>query len=144
MRRNGFTLIELMIVVVIISILMAIAVPSYREYVERSERSQAMAELEAAAQAMERYRMVRFTYGNATAGTALTDTISSRSPRSGTIRYNISFPESPSATFRIDAVQVDGKEALAIDNQGQRCIKANATTCVFGTDPSWGASTSGH
>ena len=36
-RLSGFTLVELMIVVVIVAILSAIAIPSYRNYVMRSE-----------------------------------------------------------------------------------------------------------
>jgi type IV pilus assembly protein PilE len=41
--QQGFTLTELMITVVVVSILLAIAVPSYRQYVIRSKRTAAQA-----------------------------------------------------------------------------------------------------
>ena len=40
MKRNGFTLIELMIVVVVIGILSAVALPAYNDYVIRSKVSE--------------------------------------------------------------------------------------------------------
>jgi type IV pilus assembly protein PilE len=38
-RSRGFTLIELMIVMVIVGVLVAIGIPSYRQYVVRTQRS---------------------------------------------------------------------------------------------------------
>ena len=53
--QSGFTLIEVMIVVVIIGILAAIAYPSYDEYVKRANRSEGQALLNDAAARQERY-----------------------------------------------------------------------------------------
>ena len=42
-RSAGFTLIELMIAVVIVAVLLAVAIPSYREHVRKSSRAEAQA-----------------------------------------------------------------------------------------------------
>ena len=59
---GGFTLIEIMIVVLIIGILMAIAYPAYQNNVIRSRRATAGGCLLEAAQFMERYYTTRLTY----------------------------------------------------------------------------------
>lgn len=63
-RQRGFTLIELMIVVVIIAILSAIAYPAYTHYIYKSRRSDALAALNQGQAIMERCYAQYFSYAN--------------------------------------------------------------------------------
>lgn len=54
-EKKGFTLIEVMIVVVIVAILAAVAVPSYQESVRKTKRAEAKEALTRIAAAQERF-----------------------------------------------------------------------------------------
>lgn len=64
MKRTaqGFSLIELLIVVTVIGILSAIAYPSYTNYVKKGKRAEGRGALLAAAQRQERYMTNNNTY----------------------------------------------------------------------------------
>ena len=67
MKRNGFTLIELMITVAIIGILAAVALPSYSAYVNRGKITEAVAALADYRIKMEQYFQDNRNYGIASA-----------------------------------------------------------------------------
>jgi prepilin-type N-terminal cleavage/methylation domain-containing protein len=70
MKRNnkGFTLIELMIVVAIIGILAAIAIPQFSSYRQRAQDSAAKSTLKNLATAQEDYYVQNETYAHALTG----------------------------------------------------------------------------
>ena len=69
--QSGMTLVELMIVVIIVAVLASIAVPSYRQYVMRTHRTEARSALLNLASAQERFYLQNNTYAaNAALSTA--------------------------------------------------------------------------
>ncbi|MFK8030295.1 MAG: pilin [Gammaproteobacteria bacterium] len=70
--QKGFTLIELMIVVAIIGILAAIAIPAYQDYTQRAQVGEAMTLVSAAKTAIAEYAQTNGSYPPTT-GTALAD-----------------------------------------------------------------------
>jgi type IV pilus assembly protein PilE len=61
-KQHGITLVELMIVVVIVGIITAIAVPSYSNHVRKSRRNMAAGCLQENAQYLERWYTSNMTY----------------------------------------------------------------------------------
>lgn len=60
--QQGFTLIELMVVVVVIAVLVAVGIPGYQAYLARGRHSEAVTTLLNLAQAQERFMLVHGVY----------------------------------------------------------------------------------
>lgn len=88
--NRGFTLIEVMIVVAIVGILAAIALPSYSEYLRRGYRAEARAALLQANQWMERASTATGTYPLAAS-------------------FPVSLTKVPSDRYAIAAASADGR-----------------------------------
>lgn len=123
-KIRGFTLIELMITVAIVGVLVAIAYPSYQNYVKRSKRVEAQAELIGIAQKLMAYKLANGSFYNATLqniyGRSLID-------NSGSTTYRLSLTDTstnPTHQWTMTATPVGGQigtGALTINQNGQQC-----------------------
>ena len=103
-KSAGMTLIELMIVVAIVALLASIAVPSYRQYVLRANRTEATTALLQLAAAQEKFYLQNNTY----AGNALID-------------------DAPPAGLGLSATTVGGRYTVAITAATAAAFSATAT-----------------
>lgn len=130
---TGFTLIELMIVVVVIGILASVAYPIYTDQVRKTHRGLAKADLVELAQLAERFHTVNNTYVGFSLGSS--KGTFTKSPREGTARYyDLQTTTLENSKFVITASPVgdQGKDScgtLSIDQLGKKMNTMGDDNC---------------
>jgi type IV pilus assembly protein PilE len=127
-RAAGFTLVELVIVMLVVAILAAIAIPNYSEYVMRGHRAAAQSYISDVASRQAQFFLDRRAYAGTVAALNLPV------PPEIANRYNVVIVANagPPATFTVTATPMgtqlnDRCGALAVDQAGART--AAATRC---------------
>ena len=150
-QQRGFTLVELMIVVVIIGILTAIAVPSYSGYKIKSARAMAQTELLKLASLQEKIYLNRNAYTASITlpynGNLHTDIhpggLGKTSGQTEDGRYALSFIGTPpNQTFDIRAIPVAGSAqagdgCLLIKDNGTRQWHEGDDACSQASPKTW-------
>lgn len=140
--ESGFTLIELMITVAIVGILVAIALPTYRDSIAKSRRAEVRAILLETSQWMERFYSENYSYVQNTGGTLVNTAMPGNlkvAPRDTGGAYNIvATSVAVPASYTLTATRVVGG-SMATDKCGDFTIsntgvKSNVNTSGFGSD----------
>jgi type IV pilus assembly protein PilE len=146
-RSSGFTMLEILVALVVVAILAAVAIPSYRAYVIRAQRATAKVALEQAAQYLERnfttYGCYNFqaqadcaSQAGTTALNSLPTSLAS-APSSGAASYAIAIAAPPAGTVAGQAFSLTATPtatftdpdcgSLSLDNTGQTGINVSGT-----------------
>ena len=103
-RLAGFSLIELLVVLVIMGVLSAVALPGYTRYVQRGHRTEGMAALLEAQHFMERYYSANGQYLSPANAVPMLPQRLQRIPLQGTVRYQLSVREATVNSYLLQAV----------------------------------------
>lgn len=141
-NQDGFTLIELMVVVVIVAIFAAIAIPSYQEYIRRAQASQAQDQLQQIAMALDRHKSRNFNYQGFAIPTGMN--VLPKGATGGAVKYNFAVvPGVGGQSWVITALATDGKNFnFLMSSTGIRC-KNKADSLIDSTSVSCGTAIAG-
>lgn len=134
--NSGFSLIELMIVVAIVAILAAVALPSYQRYLQRGARAEAKTILMESAGILERNYTANGCYhvtDGDCSGAATVTAPFLQSPKTGTARYTISLTTISAQAYTLRAVPTGSQTGevcgnLTLTHTGQMGVSGAGVT----------------
>ncbi|RZK14537.1 MAG: prepilin-type N-terminal cleavage/methylation domain-containing protein [Flavobacterium sp.] len=139
-KYKGYTLTEMMIVVVVIGILAGIAYPRYTQYVINTQRASAQSEMMQIARTLANYKMANGNYAGRTISNVYGGAVT---PKQGTSLYNLALviPNTlDSWTLTATPIatgQQAGNGVICLNDQGQKFWAKAATACSLSATSDW-------
>jgi type IV pilus assembly protein PilE len=118
-KNFGFTLVELMVVVVILSIIMMVALPSYQRYIRHSQLLQAQQEMQKIAEQLERHKAKNFSYKGFDASYLFKDKAGNLSTSFDALTQTVTFPlDSSQPKYKLSIIGFYAVSEYKKDNDG--------------------------
>ncbi|MCO8081402.1 type IV pilin protein [Acinetobacter lwoffii] len=145
-KSHGFTLIEILIVVVILGILAAISIPSYNQYIIKANRVDAQTTLVDIASKIQRYKVSQGSLSNGSSVIKLTD-----------LGYPalLEIPQNSKPLYKVELSSVtvegaweliaepkistkqEGDGWLCLNHKGEQFWSKGVDACNFSSNSSW-------
>lgn len=141
--QKGFTIIEIAIVVTIIGVIAAIAIPSYNKYVVRTNRTAMQAEMSRIAQELQRYQTAN---RNSFAGANTADNLKKMGFKSpfpeGKNHYTLDLSVLDSnrdwtLTATPASAQQNGDGIIVLNHRGEKCRGKGTVKCTPSASSNW-------
>lgn len=146
--QKGFTIMELMIVVVVIGILASFAIPSYTDYVIRTNRADMQAEMVRISQDLQRYQIANKSFNKVTLSTVkATGNYPANKPLYTlklTQKDGLPIPATDMPKVRdwlLVATPMSGRQygngVICLNSDGHKFWAKGATTCSLSATSKW-------
>lgn len=137
--QKGFSLVEIMMVIAILGVLAAIAIPAYQDYIVKAKRGEVKTEMMAIAQNLQRYHVANKSFANAKGNLGFNTDLPF--PNKEPV-YNIKLTISAdNRSWVLEATPIADKSqdkngSLRLNSQGHKCW-TKGSDCTLSASSKW-------